>query len=319
METIDSLRGKELSFNDLEEITDDFDEDLEIGTGPLQTKVYKVVLQDGEIAVKKHVGNAPGTRDQEKYRTNVHSIMKLRNENLVELLAFCLEERKGAVVWVGDRHVTKDVVESLFCYEYFPKGSLHHNLFDKNVNMDWNTRFKIIQGICQGLKFLHTLPQPIIHLNLKPQNIMLGRDMTPKIADFGYSRIINPEQSRINTESSVGSVGYMAPEYLYKQVNEISSRFDIYSLGLIIIEITLKVKNCAGVDQGSARDFISKVKRNSENTAIMVSKYQGLDEDHQDNLRQQMACIKLGLRCVDLDQNARPKIVEIVNELNALW
>ena len=55
----------------------------------------------------------------------------------------------------------------------------------------------------------------------------------------------------------------MAPEYLYKQVNEISSRFDIYSLGLIIIEITLKVKNCAGVDQGSARDFISKVSGNA--------------------------------------------------------
>lgn len=76
----------------------------------------------------------------------------------------------------------------------------------EKLSIDWNTRFKIIKGICEGLKFLHTLAQPIIHLNLKPQNIMLDSNMVPKIADFGYSRIVNPEQSRINTQSSVGSV-----------------------------------------------------------------------------------------------------------------
>ncbi|XP_066335272.1 cysteine-rich receptor-like protein kinase 25 [Miscanthus floridulus] len=317
MATIDSLRGKELPFDFLEKITDDFSEERVLGTGPLRTTVYKAVLEDGEIAVKRHVGNAPGTRNKEAYRTNVHSIMKHRHENVVELLAFCLEEQYDALVWVGNRYVTKDVVvESLFCYEYFPNGSLHHSLFVEKVNIEWSTRFKIIQGICQGLKFLHTLPQPIIHLNLKPQNIMLGRNMAPKIADFGYSRIVNPEQSRINTESSVGSVGYMAPEYLFKEVNEISTRFDIYSLGLIIIEITTREENCAGIDQDSAREFINKVRKNCKDTVLMMSEYQGLDEAH---LQQQLACIKIGLRCVDLDQNVRPKIVDIVNELNALW
>lgn len=79
--------------------------------------------------MKRHVGNAPGTRNKEAYRTNVHSIMKQRHENVVELLAFCLEEQYDALVWVGNRYVTKDVVESLFCYEYFPNGSLHHSLF----------------------------------------------------------------------------------------------------------------------------------------------------------------------------------------------
>lgn len=56
--------------------------------------------------------------------------------------------------------------------------------------------------------------------------------------------------------------GYMAPEYLFKEVNEISTRFDIYSLGLIIIEITTREENCAGIDQDSAREFINKVSGN---------------------------------------------------------
>jgi serine/threonine protein kinase len=67
-------------------------------------------------------------------------------------------------------------------------------------------RFKIITGICNGLQFLHE-GQPheaIVHLNLKPSNILLGDDMMPKIADFGLSRFFSHEQTRILTQNVVG-------------------------------------------------------------------------------------------------------------------
>ena len=70
----------------------------------------------------------------------------------------------------------------------------------------WDTRFRIIKGICEGINFLHTLIRPVLHLGLKPQNIMLDANMSPKIGDFGFSRIFGNEQTRRITQSVVGSV-----------------------------------------------------------------------------------------------------------------
>jgi serine/threonine protein kinase len=68
---------------------------------------------------------------------------------------------------------------------------------------DWDTRFKIIKGICKGLVFVHSIG--IVHMDLKPQNILLDDKMVPKIADFGLSRLFGQEQTRMNTQNVVGS------------------------------------------------------------------------------------------------------------------
>jgi disease resistance protein RPM1 len=70
---------------------------------------------------------------------------------------------------------------------------------------DWDSCFKIIKGICQGLLFLHKLDIPIIHMDLKPENILLGENMVPKIADFALSRLFGQEQTRLCTQTVVGS------------------------------------------------------------------------------------------------------------------
>ena len=69
--------------------------------------------------------------------------------------------------------------------------------------MDWDTRFNIIKGICEGLLFVHSIP--IVHMDLKPENILLDSNMVPKIADFGLSRLFGQEQTRMNTQNVVGS------------------------------------------------------------------------------------------------------------------
>jgi serine/threonine protein kinase len=64
--------------------------------------------------------------------------------------------------------------------------------------LDWDTRFKIVQGTCEGVRYIHEeLQAPIYHLDLKPENILLDKDMVPKIADFGLSRIFHEEPTRI--------------------------------------------------------------------------------------------------------------------------
>ena len=69
--------------------------------------------------------------------------------------------------------------------------------------MDWDTRFRIIKGICQGLAFLHNTN--IVHMDLKHENILLDDKMTPKIADFGLSRLFGQEQTRMRIQNVVGS------------------------------------------------------------------------------------------------------------------
>jgi len=94
-------------------------------------------------------------------------------------------------------------------------------------------RYEIIKGICRGLHFLHE--SNIVHLDLKPQNILLDDTMMPKIADFGLSRLLGEQKSRTVTLKIAGTFGYMAPEYINQGI--ISPKADIFSLGVIIIEI----------------------------------------------------------------------------------
>lgn len=154
------------------------------------------------IAVKKLQENAPMPPGKTLHN-EVQNIMALKHENIVQLVGFCSESQKKLVQSNG-RYIIADITESLLCYEYLPKGSLRQNLFAE-PGIDWATRFKIIKGICQGLQFLHKLDIPIIHMDLKPEKILLDANMVPKIADFGLSRVFGIKKTRLHTQTVVGS------------------------------------------------------------------------------------------------------------------
>ncbi|KAM3410925.1 hypothetical protein ACQJBY_002877 [Aegilops geniculata] len=232
--------------------------------------------------------------------------MALKNENVLPLVGFCHEGQKKVVLNNG-RYIVADVFESLLCYEYLPKGSLKKNLFDVPMKMDWETKFKIIKGVCKGLLFLHSIP--IVHMDLKPENILLDNYMQPKIADFGLSRLFGQEQTRMKTQNVVGSYGYIAPEYLYR--GEISTMLDIYILGLLMIEISTGEKNMPKQNEPSGRDFIENVLKIWTDEHIW-SEYSSLDADC---LQQMKTCIKIGLECVEIDRRKRPSIEKIKDEL----
>ncbi|XP_020190923.1 cysteine-rich receptor-like protein kinase 25 isoform X2 [Aegilops tauschii subsp. strangulata] len=280
--TLETL-PKELTLDFLKKITNDFSTDYIKGSGAFGT-IYKGILGDGEvIAVQRLEENSPVPR--EKIFTN---------------------ESNGT-------NIIAEITETLLCYEYLPKGSLHQNLFGESSSIDWDTRFGIIKGICEGILFLHTLPNPILHLGLTPQNILLDNNMAPKISEFGFSRIFGAEKTRTNTQSDVGSIGYMAPEYLYN--GEISARSDIYSLGLIIMEICTREKNSSSIDQKHARKYIDGVKDNWIRIDQIMSKYKDLEENCFEQIE---GCIKIALQCVEIDGEKRPSIEEILNSLSKL-
>ncbi|KAG6487501.1 hypothetical protein ZIOFF_056087 [Zingiber officinale] len=199
--------------------TDNFSDSNKLGRGGFGI-VYKGKLPSGqEIAVKRLlIGSGQGAME---FKNEMITIIKLQHKNLVKLLGCCVH---------GE--------EKLLVYEYMPNKALDFFLFDpaQKIELDWGKRFNIIKGIARGLLYLHEDSRlRIIHRDLKASNILLDKDMTPKISDFGIARIFRGNQNEANTKRIVGTYGYMSPEYAMQGLFSVKS--DVYSFGVLLLEI----------------------------------------------------------------------------------
>ncbi|XP_039839767.1 putative receptor-like protein kinase At4g00960 isoform X4 [Panicum virgatum] len=238
--------------------------------------------------------------------------MRLKHPNIVQLVGYCSETEKELVQLPNGKYVYAEKSERLLCLEYMPNGSLCKHLSDASSGLDWDTRYKIIRGICYGLHYLHEEWQagtPIIHRDLKPANILLDDNMVPKIADFGLSRLFGELQTRTITKNQYGTLGYMSPEYLNRGI--ITKKLDIFSLGVIIIEITTGDKHYPDKVETSSQEFIEFVLTNWKNRLENVQGYTSREFDCQQIRR----CLEIGLLCVKLDRAERPTTRQIIEML----
>ncbi|XP_044335442.1 probable serine/threonine-protein kinase PBL25 [Triticum aestivum] len=171
-----------------------------------------------------------------QFEKEVCHLMTVKHPNIVQCVGYCYETLKEVAPYNG-KMVFAEKSEMLLCLEYLPTGSLSEYLSDESCGLNWSTRYKIIKGTCYGLCHLHGQKDtPIIHLDLKPTNILLSDGMIAKIADFGLSRLLE-QPGTIITSSRFGTPGYMAPEFFEESGPALSTKSDIFSLGVIIIEI----------------------------------------------------------------------------------
>ncbi|CAO2143825.1 unnamed protein product [Urochloa humidicola] len=304
-----STLPNEVPLDFLKEITSDFSEERKLSEDAFGT-VYKGVLGNGQVVAVKKLAAHMQVPAGKKFLNAATNLMAVQHGNIVKLLSCCSEAKKKVVEHKG-KFILVDMDECVLCYEFLPQGNLHYYLSDGTKGTDWDTNFKIIKGICQGLMFLHEgmMLGRIVHLDLHPANILLDNNMLPKIANFGLSQLFDTDKSRTYTMNVVGLKGYMAPEYLYR--GEISPQCDIYSLGVLIIEITTGEKNCSNDKDMAGRNFIDRIRKTWTNDHI-ASMYSSLKADRLVEVR---ACIDIGLQCVDISQKDRPSIVDIVDRL----
>ncbi|KAJ1272948.1 hypothetical protein BS78_06G242100 [Paspalum vaginatum] len=288
----DNLEFSFISFEEIMAATDNFSDSNMLGQGGFG-KVYKGLLQGAkEVAVKRlSKGSGQGT---EEFRNEVVLIANLQHKNLVKLLGCCIHRD-----------------DKLLVYEYLPNKSLDHFLFDSTREhvLKWPERFKIIQGIATGIQCLHQDSRlTIIHRDLKASNILLDREMSPKISDFGMARIFNGSQPEANTDRLVGTIGYMSPEYVMGGVFSIKS--DTYSFGVLLLEIVsgLKIRS----------PHLSEEFPNLIIYAWNLWK-EGKTEDFVDSslretcpLDEVARCIHIGLLCVQDNPNCRPLMSTVV-------
>ncbi|KAL3719453.1 hypothetical protein ACJRO7_004419 [Eucalyptus globulus] len=286
--------------------------------------VYKVVLEDGlTLAVRRLGGDSQRLKE---FQTEVEAIAKIKHSNIVPLRAYC---------WSGD--------EKLLIYDFIPNGDLSAAVHGKagttnSMPLSWSTRLRIMKGVAKGIAHLHEFsPKRYVHGDLKPSNVLLGKNMKPFISDFGISRLANftgesskfhleqvamgtPEPSSpyeftaINTTENLRSY-YQAPEA--SKPTKPSQKWDVYSFGMILLEmITGKMPI---VEVGSLRFDLVRWVQMSVDERIPISSIIDPILLHDLDKEEEMATVlHMALACLNKSPERRPSIRHVLNNLDKL-
>uniref|UniRef100_A0A453BCW3 Cysteine-rich receptor-like protein kinase 10 n=1 Tax=Aegilops tauschii subsp. strangulata TaxID=200361 RepID=A0A453BCW3_AEGTS len=271
--------------------TDDFDNSKMLGKGGFGM-VYKGVLPDGEEIAVKRLGQT-SRQGIGELKSELVLVAKLHHKNLVRLVGVCLEEQ-----------------EKILVYEYMPNRSLDMILFDseKNKELDWGKRFKIINGIARGLQYLHEDSQlKIVHRDLKASNILLDVDYNPKISDFGLAKIFGGDQSEDVTRRIAGTYGYMAPEYAMR--GQYSSKSDVFSFGVLVLEIVTGRRNSGSYNTEQDVDLLNLVWEHWTRGNVVELMDPSLS--NHPPVDQVLKCIHVGLLCVQRKPASRPTMSSV--------
>ncbi|CAI0409993.1 unnamed protein product [Linum tenue] len=277
------IRYRRYSIEDIERATDNFHESKKIGEGGYGP-VFKCYLDHTPVAVKVLRPDAVQGRSQ--FQREVEVLSMIRHPNMVLLLGACPEY-------------------GILVYEHMARGSLDDCLFRKRNNtppLSWQLRFKIAAEIATGLLFLHqTKPEPLVHRDLKPDNILLDINYVSKISDVGLARLVPAMVENVtqyHMTSAAGTFCYIDPEY--QQTGMLGVKSDVYSLGIILLQL-ITARPPMGLSH--------QVETALENDALGSV----LDKEVKDwPMEETLMFAKYALQCAELRRKDRPDLGKVV-------
>lgn len=293
------LDRRRVSYHELIEATESFSESNLIGSGSYGS-VYRGVLSDG-VAIAVKVFNLQLQGAMMSFNVESEILRKTRHRNLVKIISSCTNMNFKSLI-----------------LEYMPHGSLEKWLYSEEYFLDVIQRLNVMIDVGSAMEYLHDGQEiTIVHCDLKPSNILLDEDMTAHVCDFGISKLIGEDKFMAETKT-LGTIGYMAPEY--GMDGRVSTRGDIYSYGIVLMETFTRKKPTDDMFCGdmSLRSWV--------NEALQTSIYQVVDTNliqrEDENLSALEQCLSsilgLAMDCTMHSPGARLSMSDVVVKLTKI-
>ena len=259
--------------------------------------VYKGKLADGSIVAVKILSISKG--NGEEFINEVVSISRTSHVNIIRLLGFCFDNTHRALI-----------------YEFMPNGSLDKFIYEeKNAvedvhKLDWKILNDIAIGIARGLEYLYRgCNTRILHFDIKPHNILLDEDFCPKIADFGLAKIYPRKESMVSIFGARGTAGYIAPEGFSRNFGIVSHKSDVYSYGMMVLEMVGRRKSVkTKVDRSSEIYFPHWIYNRLESNLELG--LENVRNESEEEMVRKMTIV--GLWCIQTQPSTRPTISKVV-------
>ncbi|XP_056842104.1 probable leucine-rich repeat receptor-like serine/threonine-protein kinase At3g14840 isoform X2 [Raphanus sativus] len=283
------------SLKQIKVATDNFDPANKIGEGGFGP-VHKGKLPDGTVIAVKQLSSKSKQGNRE-FLNEIAMISALQHPHLVKLYGCCVE---------GD--------QLLLVYEYLENNSLARALFgpqETQIRLDWPTRQKICVGIARGLAYLHEESRlKIVHRDIKATNVLLDKELNPKISDFGLAKLDEDENTHMSTRVA-GTYGYMAPEYAMR--GHLTDKADVYSFGVVALEIVHGRSNTSAQSKAETFYLLDWVHVLREQNKLMEVVDARLGTDY--NREEAMTMIQIGILCTSQVPTDRPSMSTVVSLL----
>ncbi|XP_059449946.1 rust resistance kinase Lr10-like isoform X2 [Corylus avellana] len=288
-----NFRPTRYSYADIKRITNQFSEKL--GEGAYGTVFKGKLSNEIHVAVKilnSSMGNG------EEFINEVGTMGTIHHVNVVRLVGFCADGFRRALV----------------C-EFLPNDSLEKYISStatKNRILNWDKLQDITIGVAKGIEYLHQgCNQRILHFDIKPGNVLLDQDFNPKISDFGLAKLCSKDQSAVSMTTARGTIGYIAPEVFSRNFGNVSSKADVYSFGMLLLEIVGGRKNVDVTVENTSKvyfpEWIYNLLEQKEDIRIYV------EDDGDSKIAKKLAIV--GIWCIQWHPVDRPCMKNVVQML----
>ncbi|KAM1039084.1 hypothetical protein EV1_033299 [Malus domestica] len=288
-----NLMPRRYSYSDIKKITMDFKDKL--GKGGFGS-VFKGELSDGHRVAVKMLSGSKG--EGQDFINEVATIGRIHHVNVVQLIGFCSERSKRALV-----------------YDFMPNGSLEKYIFlekEKGVVLGWDRMHEIALGVAGAIKYLHQgCDIQILHFDIKPHNILLDENLNAKISDFGLARLYPRDHNTLSLTAPRGTMGYIAPEMFYRNLGGVSHKADVYSFGMLLMEMTGRRKNLNAHAQNSSQIYFPSWIYDQLEKGLSVEIVDACENDKK--VAKKM--IMVALWCIQLKPADRPSMSKVVEML----